>query len=78
MYVTTHSKRKLNLASIKQRDILIQTFAKINLRDTLKPAKLCVISNDDKDILIKCFVEDIYTPLISQNLNLAKTYPPGA
>ena len=71
----TPFKRKLNLAPIKQRDILIQTFANIDLRDILEQVELCVISNDDKDILIQCFVKDISAPLISQNSNLAKPSP---
>ena len=61
--------------SIKQRDISIQTFGKIDSRDTLEQVELCVISNDDKEIPINCFVKDICTPVTSQNLKLAKTYP---
>ena len=72
-YVAHHLKRKLNLASIKQRDILIQTFRKIVSRDTLEQVESCLISNDDKEIPINCFVKDICTPVTSQNLNLVKT-----
>ena len=69
--VTPNLKRKLNLASIKQRDISIQTLGKIDSRDTLEQVKLCVISQDDKEIPINCFAKDICTPVISRNL--AKT-----
>ena len=60
---------------MEQRGISIETFGKIDSRDTLKQVELCVINNDNKEISINCFVKDICTPVTSQNLNLAKTYP---
>ena len=75
LYVTTNLKRILNLASIKKRDISVQAFGKTDPRDTLDQVELCVISNDDKEIPINCFLQDICTPVTLQNLNLAKTNP---
>ena len=43
-YVRPELKRKLNLASIKQRDISVQTFGKIDSRDSLKQVELCVFT----------------------------------
>ena len=67
-YVTPNLKRKLNVASIKQRNISIQTFGEIHSRDTLEQVELCAISNNDKEIPINCFAKDICTPVTSNNL----------
>ena len=75
LYVTTNLKRILNIATIKQRDISVQAFGKTDPRDTLDQVELCVISNDDKEIPINCFVKDICTQVTLQTLNLTKTYP---
>ena len=66
VYVTANLKRKLKLGSIKQRDIAnfsIQTFSKIDSRDTSEQVELCVTSNDEKEIPVRCFVKDICAPV---------------
>ena len=61
-HVTLDLKREFNLASMKQRNISIQTFGKIDSRDTLEQVELCVISNDDKEIPINCFAKIFVLP----------------
>ena len=61
-YVTLNLKREFNLASMKQRNISIQTFGKIDSRDTLEQVELCVISNDDKEIPTNCFAKIFVLP----------------
>ena len=63
-YISSHNVKRTQgvpYPSIKQRDISIQKFDKIDSGGTSEQAESCVISNNDKEISIYCFLKDICT-----------------